>query len=100
VTHRTRVACVLASPPMIPIHELLNRIRWDYDFSQGEFVLGFFDRVEHHIKEVPLREINFPAGDHFAFEFTDAEGVTHSVPFHRVRRVYKDGALIWSREKE
>ena len=85
---------------MTPIHELLNRIRWDQDFAQGEFVIGFFDRLERHIIEVPLREVRFPAGDHFAFEFTDAEGETHSVPFHRVRRVYKNGELIWSREKE
>lgn len=41
-----------------------------------------------------------PTGNHFAFEFTDAVGVTHSVRFHRVRRVYKDGVLIWSRENE
>lgn len=84
---------------MQPIHELLNRIRWDADFAQGEFVIGFYDRVEHHIIEVPLREIHFPPGDHFAFEFTDAEGQTHSVPYHRVRRVVKNGAVIWSRDK-
>lgn len=85
---------------MQPIHELLNRIRRDAAFAQGEFTIGLYDRVEHHIIEVPLREINFPPGDHFTFEFTDPNGQTLSVPYHRVRRVTKDGVLIWSREKE
>ena len=29
---------------MIPIHELLNRIRWDAEFAKGTFELGYYDR--------------------------------------------------------
>ncbi|MBW1963074.1 MAG: DUF504 domain-containing protein, partial [Deltaproteobacteria bacterium] len=25
---------------MIPVHELLNRIRWDKDFGKGSFEIG------------------------------------------------------------
>ncbi len=31
---------------MTPIHELLNRIRWDPEFAQGEFQLGYYDKLE------------------------------------------------------
>ena len=83
---------------MIPIQELLNRIRWDVQFAQGEFEIGYFDRVEHRIIRVPFREVYFDADDDFAFQVTDADGVVHSIPLHRVKEVVKDGELIWHRE--
>lgn len=55
---------------MIPVHELLNRIRWDKEFGQGRFEIGFFDRYED---------------------------VTHRVAFHRIREVYRDGERIGHR---
>jgi RNA cyclic group end recognition protein len=45
---------------MIPIHELLNRIRWDSEFARGSFQLGYYDRAEDRIILVPLQEITFP----------------------------------------
>lgn len=83
---------------MIPIQDLLNRIRWDETFAKGEFIIGYYDRVEEHIIRVPFRELFFPEGDHFAFQLVDDEGETHSIPYHRVKEVYKDGELIWHRE--
>ncbi len=81
---------------MIPIQELLNRIRWDRGFD-GEFVLGYDDHLAEGIVRVPLREVTFPTGDHFAFELIDADGMTHSIPYHRVREVLRNGELIWQR---
>ncbi|EEF57205.1 DUF504 domain-containing protein [Pedosphaera parvula] len=46
--------------PMIPIHELLNRIRWDPEFAKGNFQLGYYDRAEDRIILVPLKEVGFP----------------------------------------
>ena len=83
---------------MIPIHELLNRIRWDDEFAKGEFVLGYYDRIENRIIKIPLREIYFESRDHFAFQVYDDEDELHNVPLHRVREVYKDGELIWHRD--
>jgi len=54
---------------MIPIHELLNRIRWDQEFAKGEFVLGYYDHVEDRIINVPLQEIHIDSSDHFSFRF-------------------------------
>jgi len=39
----------------------------------------------------------FPRDEHFAFEAVEDDGSTHSIPYHRVRAVWRDGELIWSR---
>ena len=85
---------------MIPIHELLNRIRWDTEFARGNFELGYFDRVERRTIMVPFKEVTFPKDDPQSFHLTDAEGQTHRVPFHRVREVYKDSQRIWHRPEQ
>lgn len=83
---------------MQTIRELLDRIHWDSEFSQGEFELGFLD---HHCTEevrIPLQRVIFLAGDHFFFYYTDTDGQQHSVPLHRIKSVYKNGQRIWHRE--
>ena len=82
---------------MIPVHELLSRIRWDAEFAHGEFELGYFDRVENRLIRVSFRELEFPQAGPHEFKFRDAEGRLHCVPFHRIREVYKDGQRIWCR---
>ena len=85
---------------MIPIYELLNRIRWDREFARGEFMLGYFDRVEGRIIVVAFSGVDFPADDPHAFRLIDPEGRSQRVPFHRVREVYKDGQRIWRRPRD
>lgn len=82
---------------MIPIHEFMNRIHWDEEFAKGDFVIGYYDRVEDKLIRVPLREIYFEPGDHFSFDWVDEEGENHSIPLHRIKEVFKDGELIWHR---
>jgi uncharacterized protein (UPF0248 family) len=82
---------------MTPIHELLNRIRWDKEFGQGQFELGYYDRHEQTLHRVALREILFPEDERHTFEVTDESGQVRRIPFHRVREVLKDGQVIWRR---
>jgi uncharacterized protein (UPF0248 family) len=83
---------------VIPIHQLLSRIRWDREFARGEFSIGYYDRVSDAIITVPLAAVQFLEGDHyFAFRVFNADGEGHSVPFHRIREVHRDGKLIWQR---
>lgn len=82
---------------MTPLHELLSRIRWDPEFGRGDFVLGYWDRVLRRIVRVPMRDVSIDPHDHFGFRVLDEDGVVHDVPFHRVRQVLRDGAVIWSR---
>lgn len=83
---------------MIPIQDILNRIHWDPEFGRGEFVIGYYDRIEDDIVKVPLRELYFDPEDHFSFQLLDTEGEVHSVPFHRIKALYRNGELIWHRE--
>ena len=82
---------------MIPIHQLLSRIRWDPEFGRGTFDLGYFDRVKDRVMIVPLRQVDLIEEDPRAFSLVDGEGEVHRVPFHRVREVYKNGQRIWRR---
>lgn len=39
---------------MQPLQALLHRIKGDAQFAQGQFVLGYYDRVVHQERIVPL----------------------------------------------
>jgi uncharacterized protein (UPF0248 family) len=82
---------------MIPIHELLARIRWDADFAKSKFVIGYLDHVAGKVLRADLREIAWDADNPSFFDLVDEEGVSRSIPFHRVREVWRDGVLIWQR---
>ncbi len=82
---------------MIPIHELLNKIFWDSEFGKGIFEIGYYDRMERKIIRVSFKKILLEKGNHATFQLMDVHGELQTIPFHRVREVYKDGDLIWSR---
>ncbi len=82
---------------MQPIHELLARIRWDAEFAKSRFVIGYLDHVADKVLHVDLREIAWDPDNPSFFDLTDEEGIPHGIPFHRVREVWRDGALIWER---
>jgi uncharacterized protein (UPF0248 family) len=83
---------------MQPIHELLARIRWDAEFGKSRFAIGYWDRVEHKILRADLHEIAWDADNPSFFDLIDEDGLNHSIPFHRVREVWRDGVLIWRRQ--
>jgi uncharacterized protein (UPF0248 family) len=85
---------------MITIRELLNRIRWDREYGRGSFTVGYFDRVEGEIILVPLVRVRFDPDDRFSFRLTDAAGEPLSIPLHRICSVYRNGELIWHRERQ
>jgi uncharacterized protein (UPF0248 family) len=82
---------------VIPIRALLDRIRWDPEFGRSDFTLGYYDRIERRVVQVPLARIHLESGNRFSFTAVAADGELHEVPFHRVREVYRDGELIWQR---
>ena len=97
IVARDRPGAYHDATPMLPIHKLLSRIRWDRRFRNGRFAIGYYDRRERQVLVVPLETIRFPPGAPRVFELWDEEGQVHRIPFHRVRRVYRDGRLIWER---
>lgn len=83
---------------MQPIHQLLSRLRWDPRFRAGRIEIGYYDRLERRLVRVPFESIRFPRGTRFLFELFDEQGELHRIPCHRVRRVWRDGRLIWGRQ--
>jgi uncharacterized protein (UPF0248 family) len=84
---------------MIPIQDLLSRIRWDPEFGKGRFEIGYYDRLDGRIVVVPLQELHFQEDEHFSFQLVDEDGITHTIPLHRIKQVYRNGELIWHRER-
>lgn len=83
---------------MLPIQDLLNRIRWDEKFGRGRFEIGYYDRKEDRIIRVPFTVIELPAGNHFSFRIAEESAEPASIPLHRIRIVWKDGMVIWERK--
>lgn len=82
---------------MTPLHELLSRIHWDSEFGRGEFRVGYLDHLQPQLVYVSLNEVRQEPDSPYCFEVTDGEGVERTVPYHRVKEVWKDGVLIWHR---
>jgi uncharacterized protein (UPF0248 family) len=83
--------------PMMPIQDLLNRIRWDRELPKAFFEIGILDHVQQKIVRVPFRSIRFEVGNHFSFQLGNDTGELLTIPFHRIREVYQNGLLIWRR---
>lgn len=82
---------------MIPIDELLARIRWDPDFGHARFEIAYLDHMREALVRVPYERIRTATG-RFGLEAIEDDGSVHSVPYHRVREVWRDGQLIWERK--
>ncbi len=63
---------------MIPIQDLINRIKLDEEFGKGHFEMSYYDRILDSIIRVPFKEIKFELGDHFSFEITNHEEEAHA----------------------
>lgn len=82
---------------MTPIQQILHRIQWDAAFGAADFEIGYLDRKAGRVVRVPFRRVVMATGSHFSFDLVNEDGTARMVPFHRVRAVWRDGALIWER---
>lgn len=82
---------------MLPIHDLLARIRHDREFGRGGFVIGYVDHDRRTLVRLPLENVIAAGGSRFALDILLADGSRIQLPLHRVRAVWKDGELIWRR---
>ena len=81
----------------MPIHQLLNRIRWDREYAKAQFKIGYYDRVEDRILVTSMQQVYFEPNNHFSIEVIAKNGESHMVPLHRIRQVYRNNLLIWER---
>lgn len=81
---------------MIPIQELLNRIKWDKHLNPKEFKIIYLDRILNKGIEIDFSDII----DHSKtfMEVQTKIGRTE-IPLHRVKMVKRNGEIFWQREQ-
>lgn len=58
---------------------------------------GSVSADDTRVLRVPFQRIRMESGKHFSFDVEDRYGNTRMIPFHRIREVWRDDALIWQR---
>ena len=79
---------------MIPIKELLNKIKWDKREKPEQYSIFYFDRILKTLMKIPYTKIRKIEG---SFLVLDNEKETN-IPMHRIRKVVKDKVIIWERK--
>ena len=82
---------------MVPIQDLLHRIRWDPVWRGSRFDIGYLDRVAGGVVRVPIASTSFEHTPDGALACTDPDGRVVHIPLHRIRIVWRDDAAIWER---
>jgi uncharacterized protein (UPF0248 family) len=82
---------------VIPIQALLARIRHDPQFARGRWEIAYLDRTRPFLVRLPLEAVQTRPHIGFVFDVIDEEGVARSIPYHRVRQVWHEGKVVWSR---
>ena len=79
---------------MQPIHELLNKIKWDKREDPKQYSLFYFDRILNTLIKIPYTKIKRIEG---TFMILDNEEESN-IPLHRVKKVAKDNVVVWERK--
>ena len=79
---------------MQPIQNLLNKIKWDKRENPEEYSIFYYDRILKELIEIPYEEIKRVEGTFMVLDNEDES----KVPLHRVKKVTRDGYVVWQRE--
>ena len=77
---------------MIPIKDLINKIKWDKRENPEDYILIYIDLGKR--KELAYTSIKRLEGNFMVID-RDLEEV--EIPLHRIREVKKKGKVIWKR---
>jgi uncharacterized protein (UPF0248 family) len=80
---------------MIPIKDLLDKLKWDERFDISEYTIFYHDRVTGKDVAIPCADI-LRIEDGFFVILRD-EGEVR-IPLHRIRLVKKGRMNVWRRE--
>jgi len=79
---------------MQPIHELLNKIKWDKRENPEQYSIFYFDRILKKLIKIPYNKIKMIEG---SFMILDNEEESN-IPLHRIKKVTKDDIVVWERK--
>lgn len=76
---------------MTTIKEMLDKIKWDSKEKGEEYEIGYWDRIEK--KEIRIKYEKIIDYDNLFMNLGESE-----IPLHRIKKVYKNGKLVWERK--
>ena len=79
---------------MQPIHELLNKIKWDKRENPEQYSIFYFDRILNKLIKIPYTKIK-RIEDNFMVLDNEEES---NIPLHRIKKVAKDNIVVWERK--
>lgn len=79
---------------MKPVKDVLNKILWDAREKPQDYTIGYYDRVQDKIIEIPFTDITrLEEG----FMILMRKGEETMIPLHRVRTIKRNNEQVWSR---
>ena len=82
---------------MMPIKDLLNKIRWDKRYSPEDYKIYYFDRLKNNLVPVDYNSVIKIEGN---FLIMKSDGKEVNIPLHRIRKVMKKRMVVWRRKSE
>ena len=79
---------------MIPIQDLINKIKFDSREKPEDYVLFYLDRIEGELKPIKFLEIKRTEGNFLVLE---KKGEEVEIPMHRIKKVERKGEVVWER---
>ena len=81
---------------MQPIHELLNKIKWDKRENPNEYSIFYFDRILKKLIKIPYNKIKRVEGIFMVLDNEDES----NVPLHRIKKVTRNNIIVWQRKQK
>jgi uncharacterized protein (UPF0248 family) len=79
---------------MLPIHHLLNKIKWDKRENPGEYSIFYLDRILNGLMQIPYTKIKKLEGSFMVLNNIDKT----NIPLHRIKKVMKNNIIVWERK--
>ena len=79
---------------MIPIKDLLNKIKWDKRENPEQHSIFYFDRVLDKLIKIPYTKIKKLEGSFMVLNNEEES----NIPLHRIKKVIKKNVVVWERK--
>ena len=79
---------------MIPIQDLLNKIKWDKRENPSEYLIFYYDRILKKLIKIPYMKIKRLEGSFMVLDNEDES----DIPLHRIKKVMKSNEVVWERK--
>lgn len=77
---------------MIPIKNLLNKIKWDKKENPSDYSVFYLDKVKNDLVELRYNNIKRIEGNFIVIGKEETY-----IPLHRIRKIRKKGKTVWKR---